>query len=98
MSSIECLKMNKEAQFRHSFCIFIHNLSITHSETFVFCCQCLNLTAQTKALQDQYAELEKETAQLKRQLEEQSTVPILLLSFCGQPVILACQFVTELVV
>ncbi|XP_053174124.1 cingulin-like protein 1 isoform X3 [Scomber japonicus] len=33
----------------------------------------LNLTAQTKALQDQYAELEKETAQLKRQLEEQST-------------------------
>ncbi|CAK6954851.1 cingulin-like protein 1 isoform X1 [Scomber scombrus] len=32
----------------------------------------LNLTAQTKALQDQYAELEKEKAQLKRQLEEQS--------------------------
>ncbi|XP_039977008.1 cingulin-like protein 1 [Xiphias gladius] len=33
----------------------------------------LDLTAQTKALQEQNAELEKETAKLKRQLEEQTT-------------------------
>lgn len=57
-------------------CIFIldNQEEITTFKTSVFFCQSLDLTAQTKALQEQNAELEKEMVELKKKLEEQTTV------------------------
>lgn len=49
--------------------VWIHQLQMS-----AICCQSADFAAQTKALQEQNAELEKEITELKRQLEKKIVV------------------------
>ena len=62
-----------EFEFKHSVCVSIPNGSIINKKLSSFC-QSPDFSAQTKALLEQNEELGKQLGELKRKLEDQTTV------------------------